>query len=68
MNPIQLPSPSSTERNRLLNGHAVRTKTLDRLYQRRDAVDQLIRSLEDYMRSTEASEPECLDNLARHTA
>jgi hypothetical protein len=47
-NPILLPSPDSRERFRLLSEDNLRIDALARLYKRRDAVENLIRSLEDY--------------------
>jgi hypothetical protein len=64
MIPIALPSPSSSERTRILAAHAMRTQALDRLYERRDAVDNLIQSLEDYLRCKQARSAECVDFLS----
>jgi hypothetical protein len=64
MMPITLPSPSSAERNRLLTVHVMRTQALDRLYERRAAVDNLIESLEDYMRCKQSRSAECVDFLS----
>jgi len=61
---IALPTPSSAERARLLNVHALRSQALDRLYARRDTVDDLIRSLEDYLRCKQALSAECVDFLS----
>ena len=63
MMPIALPSPSSPERNRLVL-NALEARKLDRLYRRRHALDELIRSLEAYVECQEAVEPECLDSVA----
>ena len=63
MMPIALPSPSSPERNRLLL-NALESRRLDRLYRRRCAIDELIRSLELYIESQEPVERECLDSVA----
>ena len=49
-NPIVIPSAFSTDRRRLLSVNIIRSRALDRLYQRRAAVENLIRSLEDYQR------------------
>ena len=43
--PIALPAPSSAERIRLLSVDAIRRRALERLYERKDAVEDLIRSL-----------------------
>jgi len=45
---VLLPEADSTERSRLLSVNELRRQALDRLYRRRDAVDDLIRSLETY--------------------
>jgi hypothetical protein len=52
-NPIVIPSAFSADRTRLLLTNVIRQRALDRLYQRRTAVDDLIRSLEDYQRIRE---------------
>jgi hypothetical protein len=52
-NPIVIPSAFSADRRRLLSMNVIRRRALDRLYQRRAAVDGLIRSLEDYQRMRE---------------
>ena len=61
MMPLTLPSPASAERSRLSPVHDLRRDALARLYERRDAVDNLIRSLEDYQRSRVESRPACID-------
>jgi hypothetical protein len=43
-----LPMPVSALRIRKTDSDAIRRRALERLYQRRAAVDQLIRSLEGY--------------------
>ena len=45
---------STEERSRLLSMDLIRTRALDRLYQRREAVQNLISALEDYQESREA--------------
>jgi hypothetical protein len=55
MMPITRPAPSSVERNRLISSDVVRNRALQRLYRRRTAVEDLIRSLEDYQRSNRRS-------------
>jgi len=45
---MPLPHPSTEERSCLLSMDLVRRRALDRLYQRRDGVQNLIRALEDY--------------------
>ena len=61
MMPLTLPSPASAERSRLLPVNELRREALARLYERRDAVDNLIRSLEDYQRSRVETRPSCID-------
>ena len=51
MMPISLPAPSSVKRNRPISVDVVRARALQRLYQRRTAVEDLIKSLEGYQRS-----------------
>jgi len=46
--PITLLASSSAERIRVSNSDAIRRRALERLYERRDAVEDLIRSLEGY--------------------
>ncbi len=53
INLIAIPAPSSLERSRLLSADLIRRQTLARLYERRAAVEDLIRSLEDYQRVNE---------------
>lgn len=45
---ITLPAPSSAERIRRLSVDACRRRALERLYERSNAVEDLIRSLEGY--------------------
>jgi hypothetical protein len=45
---LMLPAPYTPERNRMLSVNALRLRALERLYERREAVDNLIRSLEEY--------------------
>jgi hypothetical protein len=51
--PTSLPAPATEERMRLLSMDTIRWRALERLYERRTAVDRLIQSLEDYERSRE---------------
>jgi len=51
MIPIALPAASSPERLRILRGRAIQSQSLDDLYQRREAVNRLIDSLEQYVQS-----------------
>jgi len=50
---IVLPHASTEERSRLLSMDLIRSRALDRLYQRREAVQNLIHALEDYQKSRE---------------
>jgi len=61
--PIALapPSSSSAERIRLLSVDAIRRRALERLYQRRDAVEDLIRSLEGYKQCHKVCAAACID-------
>ena len=65
MTPLKLPIPASIERNRLLPVDLLRRQALARLYERRDTVDNLIRSLEDYQRSQSGTRSECIEISAR---
>lgn len=58
---ITLPSLLSVERKNMLTAHTTRAEKLARLYDRRERVDRLIRSLEDYMRCKEAISADCID-------
>lgn len=59
--PITLPAPSSAERIRLLSVDVIRRRALERLYERRDAVQDLIRSLEGYAQCHKACAAECVE-------
>lgn len=61
MMPLVLPQAESAERSRLLSVNHLRQRALQRLYARRDAVDDLIRSLENYSRAQETEESGCLE-------
>jgi len=65
MTPLTLPSPSSAERSRLMPVEMLRRQALERLYERRETVDNLIRSLEDYQRAQTSSERACVVITAR---
>ena len=58
---IPLPSPQSAERSRLLSADLVRRRALERLYERRAAVEHLIRSLENYQRTTVGRRADCVE-------
>ena len=51
---IVLPRAFTGERSRLLSMDLIRNQALDRLYERREAVQNLIRALEDYQASRKA--------------
>jgi hypothetical protein len=58
---ILLPTISSPERNRLMSVDLIRRRALDRLYQRKAAVEDLIQALEDYQRAESHQKAECID-------
>jgi hypothetical protein len=60
MTPLALPSPTSAERSRAVSVNILRRQALERLYRRREAVENLIRSLEDYQDSA-ARRAACLE-------
>jgi hypothetical protein len=57
---ITLPHASTEERSRLLSVDLIRTRALERLYERREAVQNLIRALEDYQQSRAQRMAECI--------
>lgn len=62
MMPIALlPNVDSAERKRLLTVSELRREALDRLYRRRDAVDDLIRSLENYTEAQKTRIARCIE-------
>jgi hypothetical protein len=62
MMPIfQLPPADSAERSRLLAVDMIRKRALERLYARRSAVDDLIRSLENYQQCKSPSMAGCVE-------
>ena len=64
MTPLTLPSPPSLERSRVMPDDLLRRQALARLYERRDTVDNLIRSLEDYQRSQSSAPSACIEITA----
>jgi len=58
---IALPAPSSHERRRFRSSDFMRTRALERLYERKAAVDHLIRSLEEYQRIEGPRRAECVE-------
>ena len=65
MIPLTLPSPASAERSRLMPVEILRRQALERLYERRETVDTLIRSLEDYQRAKTSRGSACVEITAR---
>lgn len=59
--PIPLPAPSTAERYRRLSVDALRQRALERLYERRCALQTLIEALEEYERSREVRQAQCVD-------
>jgi hypothetical protein len=59
--PITIPAPSSAERIRLLSADLIRKRALERLYERRDVVEDLIRSLEGYEQCHKACAAACVE-------
>ena len=64
--PIALVSSSSADRVRASSADAIRRRALERLYERRDAVEDLIQSLEGYEQCHKARRAACIEfNAAR---
>jgi hypothetical protein len=59
--PVSLPAPSSAERYRRLSADALRQRALDRLYERKAALQNLIAALERYQQSREVRRAHCVD-------
>ena len=57
---IALPDSSSAERVRLMSMDLIRDRALERLYERRDAVSDLICALERYQRSRQTRVAQCV--------
>jgi hypothetical protein len=55
-----IPAVASIERSRLIPDNFLRRRALERLYERKAAVEDLIRSLEGYERTTHAKIGECV--------
>ena len=53
-----------SERNCLISGDFIRRRALARLYERKAAVDALIRSLEVYERAKQRNSGECVPFMA----
>jgi hypothetical protein len=60
MMPLALPSPTSAVRSRTVSD-ALRRQALERLYRRRETLDSLIRSLEDYHEAKTETRAVCVD-------
>ena len=58
--PVVLAAPSSPERYRRLSMEALSQRALDRLYERRRAVENLIAALERYQRAQSAQIASCV--------
>lgn len=56
-----LPSPTSAERSRAVSVNIFRRQALQRLYRRREVVEALIRTLEDYQEAKTSQVAVCLD-------
>jgi hypothetical protein len=66
MTPLMLPSPASNQRSRSSPVDLLRRQALERLYRRRETVDNLIRSLENYQEGRVSDHAVCVDiNAAR---
>jgi len=61
--PIVQPRAFTGERSRLLSVDLIRDHALDRLYERREAVQNLIHALEDYQKSRKARLPRSAEAL-----
>lgn len=57
---LALPADASIERSRLIPAEFIRRRALDRLYERKAAIEDLIRSLEDYERVNRPRAAECV--------
>jgi len=60
---VVLPHASTEERSSLLSMDLIRSRALERLYLRRDAVENLICALEDYQESRDARIAHCASLL-----
>jgi hypothetical protein len=59
--PIALVACSSADRVRASSADAIRRRALERLYERRNSVEDLIRSLEGYEQCHKARAATCID-------
>jgi hypothetical protein len=59
--PIALVTSSSADRVRASSADAIRRRALERLYERRDAVEDLIQSLEGYEQCHKARRAACIE-------
>ena len=65
---ITLPPTSSTERTRLLAVESIRRRALERLYERKEAVLNLIQALEAYQESREERLAQCVSFAVSRTS
>jgi hypothetical protein len=63
--PISLPNTSSAERYRMLSMDTIRQRALERLYERKTVVENLIQSLEEYERAQGSRRAPCIDISVR---
>lgn len=57
---IPLPPHSSAERNQLIAVEVIRRRALSRLYERREAVNELIQALEEYQNTRNTRLGQCV--------
>ena len=63
--PISLPDAAAAERIQLLSMNAIRRRALERLYERKVAVESLIQSLEEYERAQAPRRAPCIEITVR---
>ena len=59
--PINIRAVHTAQRGHLAPGFAHRQRTLERLYQRKRAIQDLIRSIESYRQARNAKRCECIE-------
>jgi hypothetical protein len=59
--PIPLPAPATAERYSRLSVDSLRLEALERLYERRLTLENLIQALENYQQNRQARMAECID-------
>ncbi len=62
--PLMLPSPDSSERTKTVPVNSLRRQALARLYRRRETVENLIRSLENYEQAQTGHRMNCVSITA----